>query len=269
MVPSGMRNAPLPIETPDLLASLIARAAAFWDVNSNLNTLSDSDTLFEILKDLSGNGNDLTQATSADRPAVQTEGGRLWADFDGTDTRLLNTSPTAELMNNFDTGGTVLFVIRPDAIGEGNFGRLYQKGLVTEQLWTAFQSGGSCALGWGFTHVTTSVEGDQTNSPITLGGRHVIGFRYNKSLISTSSLRLRINSTVFTDSGSPSLQIYGGPAGAASDNSALDFYLGDNANTNRNFNGGIAIGGFWPEDLPDPEFNFLFDHFGDLYSVTV
>lgn len=56
----------------------------FQDAAGTIPVTADGDPV-GLLKDLSGNGNDASQSTSASRPAYRTDGSLHWIEFDGVD----------------------------------------------------------------------------------------------------------------------------------------------------------------------------------------
>jgi hypothetical protein len=89
----------------------------FKDVAGTQPVTADGDAV-ALIKDKSGRGHDLSQATAAQRPLYKTAVGLSWLQFDGVDDNLTGTLPIAQLGGNLSK--TTILADRPADIAAGH-----------------------------------------------------------------------------------------------------------------------------------------------------
>lgn len=258
-------------EDPGL--AVLATAEAWWAADDGSNTTTSGN--METLVDKSGNGNDLTQATAGNRPSVATDGdGNTYMDFDGTDDVLECTSPTAALMNNFDTGGTYVGVYDPDNAGENGSGRLWSKNSSFETFLVANGTGG-VETRVRFDFATTDLEAATYENGTTdhgSGQKFIFTVRFDKSNGLISNLRMSINGVAMTSSGTGvngMQQTLGPAAGASSDLSGNTFSYSNRSATDRSFDGKRYEDAIWDSDLSDSDLDDVVSYLASKYNITL
>lgn len=253
-----------PVLRPNLQPpAVLQTSVAWWEPTHSENILADGATTFSQLTDLSGNGNHLTQGTTARRPTVLYSGQTRSAELDGVDNQM-TCAGSARLMNNFNNGGTSFFVFRPDTAGQNNFGRIWDKSGAVETYYNAFESGGSLKTAWGYDFTTTDYTGDYDVQTVPLGEKAVFIQRWDKTVASTAAIVHRINGIPYTVASSPGLNPYDpSPVGSPADLSGNTFIFGDRADDVRAGDGGLDAMAFWDYELSDDQLVEL-----ENYSVT-
>lgn len=254
---------------PDPGLVVLAQSEGWWEADAPANVLGDGDTTFAQLTDLSGNGNHLVQATSANRPLVGSGAGLTWAEFDGSND-VLSCAGTDALMNNLNAGGTIMFVFRPDTAGEGGLGRVFSKatsgGTEKEVYWNEALGADmrlSFVHGWDTSNGRYDLSSFVTNG---LTNRHVISSRLNKTG-GDGGLRVSVNGSDFNTSSG--LTINGNEAGAITSFTGGTLHLGNNPTGSRSFDGGIYAVAFWGFELSDVQKNAVRDYWATKYSIVI
>lgn len=242
----------------DPALGVLATAVAWWEADHASNTHAGG--FFSQLADLSGNGNHLVQATGANQPARLDASGIISAEFDATDDAMDIASPTAALMNNFDTGGTCVFILLSDTTGEAGFGRIFDK------------NGGDTLINWNAIryvlqtdHATTDGQ-LQTTTQVAMDVKRLVAYRYNKA-VGTSGAIHDIGNSKFTVGSGLTVNI--ASSGAAADGSGFAFTLGNRTARDRTFDGGIYAGAFFDTELSDTDLGYIKTYWATKFGVTL
>ena len=249
---------------------VLAEAAGWWEADDASNTHDGS--TFSQLTDLSGNGNDFVQATAGNQPARLDSSGIISAEFDGTpssgDDVMVIASPTADLANHSNAGGTKIWVARPDGRGGGGFGRIWAVGDTFDGEW--LDTGGAPHTEifprWNADMSGTNMNCNPDTTRWANGTKLLSEFRYDESSNDTSTIVAGINGVAFTTAGD---LVASTPTGTPVDHSASVFNLGNNTTGNRAFDGGIYALAFWPTILSDADMTLVREHWASKYGVTL
>ena len=182
--------------------------------------------------DSTGNGNNGTSAggmTSGDSVSAQIGNG---VDFDGGDD-LINHGSDATLDNIFDGGGSVSALVKAVSDGEGNNGRIIDKGSAAGWiLYVGNESGSNYKIL--FLHDftggvaywrTDSVDGD-------IGAFNHIAVDYDNSDTANDPI-------IYVDGVAVAITELAAPSGTRESDAAFDLLVGNNAATDRSFDGDI------------------------------
>lgn len=255
---------------------LLLTAAAWWSADHSANSVVSA--AFDSFVDRTANGNNAVAAGSTNRPARVDASGVISGDFNGGANKLVVSSPTASLANNFDTGGTSLEVTAPDSDGGSNFGRIWRKGTGLDLTHWAFEGAaptpaGNLLYAWTLDHATADHGGTVDNSTryVPIAQRHITGLRYSKAVATFNDMFVQIDGLRLNGTTAGNLDnLLAAPSGAATDLSAQPFVIGGDSTDDANgLDGDFYEMALWNTELTDAQVDRLDTHMGRKYSVTL
>lgn len=211
--------------TPDKLTGLV-----LWLDADDASTIIESSGFVSQWNDKSGNGNNATQLTGSLQPVTNanTINALNVITYDGVNDALAIPA-NSSIDNLFSGGGSVFSVVNPLTAGEGNFGRLFEKGSETRNF-IRETSGGKAKYAHQTEFSITEGNFKTLTQETNLGVGNILGMLYDNSL-TTNVPAFRVNGLLIpTD-----IAII--PDGTANSDIAEDLLIGNRPGGDRTWDG--------------------------------